>query len=78
MSQIFEHYLPIQNITTKNVADFLHPFIYAGKTTMAKLLRGSLIDCFKKALASGLVQLNPADLTKIPKTKIKKGKIIPQ
>ncbi|MFS1564420.1 MAG: site-specific integrase [Candidatus Arsenophonus phytopathogenicus] len=40
---------PIQNITTKNIADFLHPFIHEGKTATAKLLRASLIDYFKEA-----------------------------
>ncbi|HGJ5869470.1 site-specific integrase [Arsenophonus nasoniae] len=66
---------PIQNITTKNIADFLHPFINEGKTTTAKLLRGSIIDCFKEALASGLVQLNPAELTKTPKAKIQRVRL---
>ncbi|MFS1539278.1 MAG: tyrosine-type recombinase/integrase [Candidatus Phlomobacter fragariae] len=66
---------PIENITTKNIADFLHPFIHEGKTTTAKLLRGSLIDCFREALASGLMQLNPADLTKNPKTKIQRSRL---
>ncbi|MFS1583972.1 MAG: tyrosine-type recombinase/integrase, partial [Candidatus Arsenophonus phytopathogenicus] len=66
---------PIQNITTKNIADFLHPFIHEGKTTTAKLLRGSLIDCFREALASGLVELNPAELTKNPKAKIQRVRL---
>lgn len=66
---------PIQNITTKNIADFLHPFIHEGKTTTARLLRGSLIDCFREALASGLVELNPAELTKNPKAKIQRARL---
>lgn len=66
---------PIKNITTKNIADFLHPFIHEGKTTTARLLRSSLIDCFKEALASGLVELNPAELTKNPKAKIKRVRL---
>ncbi|WP_339053507.1 tyrosine-type recombinase/integrase [Arsenophonus endosymbiont of Crataerina pallida] len=66
---------PIQNITTKNIADFLHTFIREGKITTAKILRVSLIDCFKEALASGLVQLNPAELTKTPKIKVQRARL---
>ncbi|MFS1537691.1 MAG: hypothetical protein ACL7BU_02235 [Candidatus Phlomobacter fragariae] len=65
---------PRQNITTKNIADFLHPFIHEGKITTAKVMKKSLIDCFKEASASGLVQLNPAELTKTPKFKIQNSK----
>ncbi|HGJ5899931.1 phage integrase Arm DNA-binding domain-containing protein, partial [Arsenophonus apicola] len=61
---------PIQNITTKQIADFLYTFIHEGKITTAKILRVSLIDCFKEASASGLIQSNPAELTKTPKIKI--------
>ncbi|MFS1583883.1 MAG: tyrosine-type recombinase/integrase, partial [Candidatus Arsenophonus phytopathogenicus] len=66
---------PIQNITTKNIADFLHDFIKDGKITTAKALRKSLIDIFKEALASGLMQTNPAELTKTPKIKIMRSRL---
>lgn len=54
---------------------FFHSFLHEEKTTTAKLLRGSLIDCFNEALASDLVKINPADLTKTPKTKIQRVRL---
>ncbi|MFS1538878.1 MAG: tyrosine-type recombinase/integrase [Candidatus Phlomobacter fragariae] len=38
-------------------------------------MKGSLIDCFREALASGLVQLNPAELIKTPKAKIQRVRL---
>uniref|UniRef100_A0A3B0MHJ3 Core-binding (CB) domain-containing protein n=1 Tax=Arsenophonus endosymbiont of Trialeurodes vaporariorum TaxID=235567 RepID=A0A3B0MHJ3_9GAMM len=66
---------PIQNITTKNIADFLHDFIKDGKITTSKALRKSLIDIFKEALAAGLMQTNPAELTETPKIKIMRSRL---
>ncbi|HGJ5898975.1 tyrosine-type recombinase/integrase, partial [Arsenophonus apicola] len=50
-------------------------FIHEGKITTAKILRVSLIDCFKEASASGLIQSNPAELTKTPKIKIQRARL---
>ncbi|HGJ5899562.1 tyrosine-type recombinase/integrase, partial [Arsenophonus apicola] len=50
-------------------------FIHEGKITTAKILRVSLIDCFKEASASGLIQSNPAELTKTPKIKIQRSRL---
>ncbi|MFS1583880.1 MAG: phage integrase Arm DNA-binding domain-containing protein [Candidatus Arsenophonus phytopathogenicus] len=66
---------PIQNITTKIIANFIHEFIKDGKITTAKALRKSLIDCFKEALEAGLVQTNPAELTKTPRIKIMRSRL---
>ncbi|MFS1538934.1 MAG: phage integrase Arm DNA-binding domain-containing protein [Candidatus Phlomobacter fragariae] len=67
--------IPIQNITTKNIADFLHPFIHEGKTTTAKLFRSLLNDCFKETISLGLTQLNPVISTKTPKIKIQRSRL---
>ncbi|MDR5611417.1 MULTISPECIES: tyrosine-type recombinase/integrase [unclassified Arsenophonus] len=66
---------PIQNITTKNIADFLHPFIHEEKTTTAKLMRSLLNDCFKEAISLGLLQINPVISTKTPKIKIQRARL---
>ncbi|MFS1539818.1 MAG: site-specific integrase [Candidatus Phlomobacter fragariae] len=49
----------IQNITTKNIADFLHAFIREEKITTAKLMKSLFNDCFKEAISLGLLQTNP-------------------
>ncbi|QBY43191.1 tyrosine-type recombinase/integrase [Arsenophonus nasoniae] len=66
---------PIQNITTKEIADFLQLSINEERITTAKLMRSLLNDCFREAISLGLIQINPVTSTKTPKIKIQRARL---
>lgn len=67
--------VPIESVTTKNIADLLHPFINKGKITTARLMRIFLNDYFKEAISLGILKINPVTPTKIPKIKIQRARL---
>ncbi|ELI7923480.1 site-specific integrase [Yersinia enterocolitica] len=67
--------VPIDSITTKDIAGVLTPYIVAGKAAMAKQTRMLLLDIFREAIAEGYISSNPVDATKNPRSEIKRSRL---
>ncbi|ECF1925450.1 integrase [Salmonella enterica subsp. enterica serovar Newport] len=67
--------IPLASVTTKMIADLLNQYITEGKPSMAKLMRSTLIDLFREAIAEGHIQNNPATATRPPKTEVKRSRL---
>lgn len=59
----------------KKISDFLLSIENEGKMTTAKLIRSLLVDIFNEAIASGIVENNPATITRQAKTKVKSSRL---
>lgn len=63
------------DVTTKDVAEFLEGYVAAGKTARAKLLRSTLMDMFREAIAEGIVLNNPVDATRNSRIAVKRSRL---
>lgn len=65
----------IDTLTTKHIAEFLNDYVSQGKNMRAKLLRSTLNDIFKEAVADGHIQFNPVDATRNPKATVQRERL---
>ncbi|WP_447875595.1 tyrosine-type recombinase/integrase [Serratia fonticola] len=65
----------ISTLTTKDIAEFLNDYVSQGKNMRAKLLRSTLNDIFKEAVADGHIQFNPVDATRNPKAPVQRERL---
>lgn len=66
---------PVEGVTTKDVADFLEGYVTAGKAARAKLLRSTLMDMFREAIAEGIVVNNPVAATRNSRIAVKRSRL---
>ena len=71
----FEHY-ELNQVTTKEIHDFLNKWITAGKNNYAKVLRTTFSDIFKTAISSGLTSDNPVLNIRNNKIEIEKDRLL--
>lgn len=64
------------DFTTKDIADFLNGYVHQGMSASAKLMRGTLLDIFREAVADGIIQHNPVDASRNPKVEIKRARLL--
>ncbi|WP_277973201.1 tyrosine-type recombinase/integrase [Pantoea agglomerans] len=65
----------LSRITTRHIAEFLEPWIKAGKNTMAGTLRSVLSDLFREAMVEGRVSVNPVEPTRAPKVEVSRQRL---
>ncbi|WP_256852713.1 site-specific integrase [Pantoea sp. Fr+CA_20] len=65
----------VNSITTKDIAIFLEGYVTSGKEARAKLLRSTLLDMFREAIAEGIVETNPVEATRNARIKIKRSRL---
>lgn len=67
--------LPLQDITTRHIATILNGYVAEGKAAMAKLIRSTLSDIFREAIAEGYIQSNPVTATRTAKADVKRTRL---
>lgn len=67
--------VPVSEITTKDIASMLNEYINAGKAASSKLIRSTLSDAFREAIAEGHVATNPVTATRAAKTEVKRSRL---
>lgn len=67
--------IPINSITVQDCDTVLEKYIAAGKDRMAQSVRSVMIDVFKYAKASGIVDDNPALATLPPSVSVKRARL---
>lgn len=67
--------IPINSITTKDIAGAISSYTDRGKITTAKLIRISLLDIFREAIAEGHISFNPVEATRNPKAEVKRSRL---
>lgn len=67
---------PVCDFTTKDIADFLNGYIRQGMAASAKLMRGTLLDIFREAVADGIIQHNPVEASRNPKVEVKRSRLL--
>lgn len=65
----------LTRITTRHIAEFLEPWVVAGKNTMAGTLRSVLSDLFREAIVEGRVSVNPVEPTRPPKVEVSRQRL---
>ncbi|MBQ0955938.1 phage integrase Arm DNA-binding domain-containing protein [Serratia symbiotica] len=65
----------LQEITTKDIAKLLNSYTDQGKAASAKLMRSTLLDIFREAIAEGMIQLNPVEATRNPRVEVKRERL---
>jgi len=64
------------DFTTKDIADFLNGYVQRGMAASAKLMRGTLLDIFREAVADGIIQHNPVEASRNPKVEVKRARLL--
>ncbi|MFZ5231516.1 tyrosine-type recombinase/integrase [Enterobacter bugandensis] len=67
--------IPISEVTTKMVAEILNSYVEEGKSATAKLIRSTLSDIFREAIAEGHITTNPVSATRSAKTEVKRARL---
>ncbi|CAM6496618.1 integrase [Klebsiella michiganensis] len=67
--------IPIAEITTKQIAIILNDYANEGKHAMAKLIRSTLGDIFREAIAEGHITVNPVTATRAAKFEVKRTRL---
>lgn len=67
--------IPIEEITTKQIANILNDYATEGKNAMAKLIRSTLSDIFREAIAEGHITVNPVTATRTAKFEVKRARL---
>lgn len=67
--------IPIAEITTKQIAMILNDYVNEGKNAMAKLIRSTLGDIFREAIAEGHITANPVTATRTAKLEVKRTRL---
>ncbi|HAK8204803.1 TPA: tyrosine-type recombinase/integrase [Salmonella enterica] len=65
----------ISEITTRDVATFLESYTSSGKDSRAKVMRSTLLDMFREAIAEGLLMMNPVEATRNTRVKVKRSRL---
>ncbi|QIJ48815.1 tyrosine-type recombinase/integrase [Raoultella ornithinolytica] len=65
----------IAEITTKQIAIILNDYAAEGKHAMAKLIRSTLGDIFREAIAEGHITVNPVTATRAAKFEVKRTRL---
>lgn len=65
----------ISGVSTKDVAEFLEGYILAGKPARAKLMRSTMLDMFREAIAEGLIANNPVEATRNARINVKRSRL---
>ncbi|SUW63436.1 site-specific recombinase XerC [Buttiauxella sp. BIGb0552] len=68
--------MPLNAITTRDIATFLEGYIECDKKSMAVALRSVLSDIFREAIVEGHISLNPVEPTRAPTPKVKRERLI--
>lgn len=75
---IFRDYFddkPVTDFTTKDIAQFITHYVDQGKAASAKLMRGTLLDIFREAIADGIINSNPVEASRNPKAEVKRSRL---
>ncbi|MFE0429208.1 tyrosine-type recombinase/integrase [Citrobacter freundii] len=67
--------VPVSGITTKTIAEVLNGYVEEGKNATAKLIRSTLSDIFREAIAEGHISTNPVTATRAAKSEVKRTRI---
>jgi integrase len=67
---------PIAEITTRQIAMILNDYAAEGKNAMAKLIRSTLSDIFREAIAEGHITINPVTATRTAKFEVKRTRLM--
>lgn len=65
----------INEITTRDVANFLESYTSSGRNSRAKVMRSTLLDVFREAIAEGLLTMNPVEATRNTRVKVKRSRL---
>lgn len=65
----------LHQVSTRNIADFIGKYETQGKNTTAKLLRSTLLDMFRSAIAEGYIDNNPVTVTRNPRAKVRRSRL---
>ncbi|ENH2531349.1 phage integrase Arm DNA-binding domain-containing protein, partial [Escherichia coli] len=66
---------PLEDITTKEIAAMLNGYIDEGKAASAKLIRSTLSDAFREAIAEGHITTNPVAATRAAKSEVRRSRL---
>ncbi|ENT3887423.1 tyrosine-type recombinase/integrase, partial [Escherichia coli] len=66
---------PLTDISTKEVAAMLNTYVAEGKAASAKLIRSTLVDVFREAIAEGHVATNPVTATRTAKSEVRRSRL---
>lgn len=66
---------PLEDITTKEIAAMLNGYINEGKAASAKLIRSTLSDAFREAIAEGHITTNPVAATRAAKSEVRRSRL---
>ncbi|HEC5298466.1 TPA: tyrosine-type recombinase/integrase [Enterobacter asburiae] len=67
--------IPIADVTTKQIASLLNDYVSEGKSATAKLIRSTLSDIFREAIAEGHIGVNPVTATRAAKSEVKRARL---
>lgn len=67
--------IPIADVTTKQIASLLNDYVSEGKIATAKLIRSTLSDIFREAIAEGHIGVNPVTATRAAKSEVKRARL---
>lgn len=68
--------MPLNAITTRDIASFLERYIECDKKSMAVALRSVLSDIFREAIVEGYIDKNPVEPTRAPAPEVKRGRLV--
>ncbi|EFZ2681467.1 integrase, partial [Shigella sonnei] len=66
---------PLEDITTKEIAAMLNGYIDEGKAASAKLIRSTLSDAFREAIAEGHITTKPVAATRAAKSEVRRSRL---
>ncbi|GKX60186.1 tyrosine-type recombinase/integrase [Leminorella grimontii] len=64
----------VDGMTTKDIAEFLDSYVTSGRAARAKLMRSTLLDMFREAIAEGIIKDNPVEATRNARVKVKRSR----
>lgn len=67
--------IPLHEIKTKDIADYINNIVSDGNITTARLMRSILKDMFNEAMSDGVVDFNPVIATRVPRNKIARTRL---
>ncbi|WBA57828.1 tyrosine-type recombinase/integrase [Providencia sp. 21OH12SH02B-Prov] len=67
--------VPLSEIKTKDIADYINNIVSDGNITTARLMRSILKDMFNEAMSDGVIDFNPVVATRVPRNKIARTRL---
>ncbi|WP_439710021.1 phage integrase central domain-containing protein, partial [Salmonella enterica] len=67
--------IPLSDITTRDIATILNDYVSEGKSATSKLIRSTLSDIFREAIAEGFIHSNPVTATRAAKSEVKRVRL---